>query len=364
MVGGIDGDERRAALGIDLRLDRQLLRSPASCDQPRIALRGRPRARRPNRRSGSRLTSAAKRRVVPAERRLQRFLLGGDRVRCGPSACGRAAALPRPARRGRRAAGASSRSRRPGRPRGYRRRSAASSRRSRSGLCTTSAKSRIVLKSDRSRLNAVADISRCQRTSQATVSVSAGVSPKRGHSSMRDLGAQHRMVAAAALGDVVEQHRDIEHAPRHDLLHDRRGERMILVELAALDPARAGRSRGWYARRRCSDGTCRTASARRRGRNRARSGRTRRPRSSSAAPFRDRAGWSARRGTARWRAGSRRTASSISLASRAAARIASGWISSPCLSASANISISRTGSFAKKSSRGHREPAALERRSR
>ena len=54
-----------------------------------------------------------------------------------------------------------------------------------------------------------------------------------------------------------------------------------------------------------------------------------RPRSSSAAPARDRAARSARRGTARWRAG-RRGTSSISLASRAAARIASGWISSPC----------------------------------
>ena len=56
-----------------------------------------------------------------------------------------------------------------------------SSSRRRSGLCTTSAKSRIVLKSVRSRLNAVCDISRWCRTSQATVSVSAAVSPKRGH---------------------------------------------------------------------------------------------------------------------------------------------------------------------------------------
>ena len=115
--------------------------------------------------------------------------------------------------------------------------------------------------------------------------------------------------------------------------------------------ATAGRWRGWCARRRCNGGTCRTASARRRGRNRERSGRTRPPRSSSAAPARGRAGRSARPGTARWRA-DRRGMSSISFASRAAARIASGWTSSPCASASANSSIRRTGSSAKKSSRG------------
>ena len=43
------------------------------------------------------------------------------------------------------------------------------------------------------------------------------------------------MVAAAALGDVVQQHRDVEHAPRRDLLDDRGRQRMILLELAALD---------------------------------------------------------------------------------------------------------------------------------
>ena len=34
----------------------------------------------------------------------------------------------------------------------------------------------------------------------------------------RDLGAEDAMIAAAALGDVVQQHRDVEHAPRRDLL--------------------------------------------------------------------------------------------------------------------------------------------------
>ena len=135
---------------------------------------------------------------------------------------------------------------------------------------------------------------------------------------------------------------------------------MILLQLAALDPRRAGRSPGSNARRPYNDGTCRTASGRRPGRNRERSGRTRRPRSSSAAPSRDRAGWSARRGTGRWRAGRRGRLASISLASRAAARIASGWISSPWRSASANIWISRTGSSREEIVVGDGEPAAVE----
>ena len=50
--------------------------------------------------------------------------------------------------------------------------------------------------------------------------------------------------------------------------------------------------------------------------------------------------------------GSARTPASISLALRAAARIASGWISSPWRSASANIWTSRTGSSARKASSG------------
>ena len=44
------------------------------------------------------------------------------------------------------------------------------------------------------------------------------------------------MVAAAPLGDVVQQHGDVEHAARCDLLVEDRGrERMIVLELAALD---------------------------------------------------------------------------------------------------------------------------------
>ena len=53
---------------------------------------------------------------------------------------------------------------------------------SRSGLCTTSAKSRMVRASEMSRLKAMALISRWCSTSQATVSVSAALMPKRGQS--------------------------------------------------------------------------------------------------------------------------------------------------------------------------------------
>ena len=44
------------------------------------------------------------------------------------------------------------------------------------------------------------------------------------------------MVAAAALGDVVQQHRDVEHPARGDLLEQRGRQRMVVGELAALDP--------------------------------------------------------------------------------------------------------------------------------
>ena len=54
---------------------------------------------------------------------------------------------------------------------------------------------------------------------------------------LRDLGTKHRMVAAASLGDVVEQHRDVEHAARCDLVDQFAGQRMIGGQLAMLDPA-------------------------------------------------------------------------------------------------------------------------------
>src|SRR3546814_6231978 len=45
------------------------------------------------------------------------------------------------------------------------------------------------------------------------------------------------MIAAAALGDVVQQHRDIEHAPRRfaDMFEDAGRQRMIGLERAVLD---------------------------------------------------------------------------------------------------------------------------------
>ena len=167
----------------------------------------------------------------------------------------------------------------------------------------------------------------------------------------RDLGAEHAMVAAAALGDVVQQHRDIKRPARRDLAEQGGRQRMVVGQLAALDRAPAGRSPGSNARRPYNGGTCRTASARRPGRSRERSGRTRRPRSSTAAPRR---ALSRAVSTSRNKAlarGSSRTRST-SRASRVAARIALGWISSPSRAASANSSTSRTGSVANQSSLG------------
>ena len=45
----------------------------------------------------------------------------------------------------------------------------------------------------------------------------------------RDLGADHAVVAAAALGDVVQQDRDIEHAARRDLLLNDRGRQRVIA---------------------------------------------------------------------------------------------------------------------------------------
>ena len=104
---------------------------------------------------------------------------------------------------------------------------------------------------------------------------------------LRHLLAQHRMVAAAALGDVVQQHGEIERAARIDRRHQRGRERQLVLQARRSRSCAGCRWRRWCARRRCRHGTCRTASARRRGRNRARSGRTRRPRSCAAASSRD-----------------------------------------------------------------------------
>jgi hypothetical protein len=60
--------------------------------------------------------------------------------------------------------------------------------------------------------------------------------PEAGTELLRDLRAEDTVIAAPALGDVVEQHRDIEHAARHDLVDHGGRDRMILGKLALLDP--------------------------------------------------------------------------------------------------------------------------------
>ena len=62
----------------------------------------------------------------------------------------------------------------------------------------------------------------------------------------RDLGADHAMVAAAALGDVVQQHRDVEHPARRDLAEQGGRQRMIVGfssprSIARQQPDRADR---------------------------------------------------------------------------------------------------------------------------
>ena len=51
----------------------------------------------------------------------------------------------------------------------------------------------------------------------------------------RDFGAEHAMVAAAALGDVVQRHGDVERPARSDLLEQCGRQRMVLLEVAAFD---------------------------------------------------------------------------------------------------------------------------------
>ncbi len=52
----------------------------------------------------------------------------------------------------------------------------------------------------------------------------------------RDLCPQFAMVAAAALGDVVEQHRDVERPARRDQLEQGGREPVLLAQFALLDP--------------------------------------------------------------------------------------------------------------------------------
>ena len=51
----------------------------------------------------------------------------------------------------------------------------------------------------------------------------------------RHIGAQYGMVAATPLGDVVQQHREIEDRPRQDLVHHVGRQRMVFLERARFD---------------------------------------------------------------------------------------------------------------------------------
>ena len=106
----------------------------------------------------------------------------------------------------------------------------------RSTDCTTAAKFSIVLRSERSRDCATDDITRCFSTSQATVSVSAGEKPEPRAEAPRDPRAGDRMILDAALGDVVQEQRDVEQraVPRLDRAHQLGGERRVLAA-AGLD---------------------------------------------------------------------------------------------------------------------------------
>ena len=127
-----------------------------------------------------------------------------------PATCGRSpngrrrARLPSP-RRACAATGLSSRSRRPGRRRGCRRRSASAASCSRSSDCTIAASASAVRGSARSRPCAMFDMVRCCSISQATRSRIGGRKAEARAEPARDLGAGDRMVLAPALGDIVQE---------------------------------------------------------------------------------------------------------------------------------------------------------------
>ncbi len=52
----------------------------------------------------------------------------------------------------------------------------------------------------------------------------------------RDFGAEHRVIAAAPLGDVVKQHRDVERPPRLELVDDVDRQGVLVLELALFQP--------------------------------------------------------------------------------------------------------------------------------
>ena len=92
----------------------------------------------------------------------------------------------------------------------------------------------MVFGSSMSRLNAVWLSSRWCSTSQETVSVSSADSPSAGPTFEREFGAELGMIAAAALGDVVQQHRQVQRAARLQMIDQADGDRRDLRQLAAL----------------------------------------------------------------------------------------------------------------------------------
>ena len=108
---------------------------------------------------------------------------------------------------------------------------------SRSTDCTSVAKSSIVLRSLRSRVCAVIDMTRWFSTSQATVvGVRRATGPYSGQMRRAILAPATRVILGPALGDVVQQHGDVEHlAPLLQRGHQRMRQRMHLLAVAALD---------------------------------------------------------------------------------------------------------------------------------
>jgi hypothetical protein len=175
----------------------------------------------------------------------------------------------------------------------------------------------------------------------------------------RHLGAELAMITAPPLGDIVQEDRNVEHAARGDALDDRGGKRMILLELAALDP----REKPDRADRMLVDRIMMIHVELHLRDHPAEIGNEAAEDPGFVHPAQHRlriAGGRQHVEEQGVRAGSARTSLSISFESRLAARIASGWISSWWRSASAKIWSRRTGSSAKKPSPGKARPPAVE----
>ena len=102
-------------------------------------------------------------------------------------------------------------------------------------VCTTRPKNSIVFGSERSRLWAVIDIRRWCRTSQAAVSVSAGVEAETRPELLGDRRAGLRVVLRPALGDVVEEQRDVEGAAVLDGADDLVRQRVLVARPSRVD---------------------------------------------------------------------------------------------------------------------------------